>query len=172
MYYGPDGEPITMTEWAAMLGERLKDIEASEAWWRKRTRLGDGVEVELLDEAVAPEELFDILGGELRRRATRYRRRRRIRVRDAGAEVWLALRVELEHPDLGCVQMPGVSIAMSATPTLVPRLMTPLAEPRSVTSHVEPELLSPTARDAPGRRRLERGRPRGRGLALRSPARG
>src|SRR5512145_1809178 len=57
----------------------------------------DGVEIKLLDEAVAPKELLDVLCGELRGRAARHRRGRRVWVRDAGAEVRLALRVELDR---------------------------------------------------------------------------
>src|SRR4030095_5437637 len=57
----------------------------------------DGVEIKLLDEAVAPKELLDVLCGELRGRAARHRRGRRVWVRDAGAEVRLALRVDLDR---------------------------------------------------------------------------
>jgi crotonobetainyl-CoA:carnitine CoA-transferase CaiB-like acyl-CoA transferase len=36
------------------------------------------------------------------------------------------MRVELEHPDYGVVRMPGVSLDMSATPAIAPRLATTL----------------------------------------------
>src|SRR5262249_1058866 len=58
---------------------------------------GHGIEIELLDKAVAPEQLLDVLGGELRWRSARHRRCRSVRVRDTRAEVRFALRVELDR---------------------------------------------------------------------------
>src|SRR2546428_766750 len=58
---------------------------------------GHGVEIGLLDVAVASKELLDVLGRELRGRSSRCRRRRRVRVRHACAEIRLALRVELDR---------------------------------------------------------------------------
>ena len=59
------------------------------------------------------------------------------------------MRVELHHPELGPVEMPGVSLAMSASPPRVPNLMATLAEPSSVTRSSAPEPLTRVPHDAP-----------------------
>ena len=39
------------------------------------------------------------------------------------------MRLELEHPELGTVEMPGVSLRMSGTPAITPRLAEDVPEP-------------------------------------------
>lgn len=44
LYYGPDGEPLGLWEWAELFERRHEDL-APESWWRKLTELGAGLEV-------------------------------------------------------------------------------------------------------------------------------
>ena len=44
MNYGPNGEPLTTLEWAALMERRAEDL-SDDSWWRRRTIIGEDVEV-------------------------------------------------------------------------------------------------------------------------------
>ena len=58
------------------------------------------------------------------------------------------MRVELEHPDLGSVEMPGVSLRMSATPPLRPRLRASFPD-RPVVTHGTTSVATTSIADEP-----------------------
>lgn len=42
-YYGPDGKPLTLEEWAVLFESRKEDSDADgdDSWWRIKTEVGD-----------------------------------------------------------------------------------------------------------------------------------